>query len=89
MNEQDWPKAAGYLQPVYDQQPLRRGLTKSLGYTYTWLGEFDKAQQLLVLLPETRNELTVYTWWWNERMQRPDLSQNATALLRRIRESTP
>jgi O-antigen ligase len=89
MLKQDWPQAASYLQTAQAHDPHRHVLTKTLGYTYAWLGDFEKAQPLLLSLPETRDELAIYAWWWNERMARPNLSQNAILLLKRMSESTP
>ena len=58
-------------------RPGHRGIKKSLGYAYTWLGEFDKAFALLEQIPESRTEMETYTWWWNT-TNREDLSQKAS-----------
>ena len=81
---QDWPDAVTFLQSAYELNSQRRGLIKNLGYAYAWLGEYDQAYEFLALIPEARDELTVYVWWWNERAHRPDQSQNATNMLGRM-----
>ena|GEM_PF-753988 len=76
MLRQDFSSAATHLEIAYKGAPAHRGIIKNLGYCYVWLGEMDKAADLLGKIPEARGELKVYVWWW--RMQgRDDLSTNA------------
>lgn len=81
---QDWQRAAQFLQSAYDLNPNRRGLIKNLGYTYAWLGDYDTGRNYLTLIPEARDELSIYIWWWNERAHRPEQSQNAINMLGRM-----
>lgn len=72
----DFPRAIRYLQRAYDSDPRHRGITKALGYGYVWLGESDRAAPLLARIPEARDELEVYAWWWGTQ-GRKDLAERA------------
>jgi tetratricopeptide (TPR) repeat protein len=72
--------AKSYLEPAYLVDPKHRGVGKVLGYCYVWLGEFDRAAQLLSMIPEARRELEAYTGWW-ERQGREDLSAHAEQMV--------
>jgi O-antigen ligase len=72
--------AKSYLEPAYLVDPKHRGVGKVLGYCYVWLGEFDRAAQLLSMIPEARQELEAYTGWW-ERQGREDLSAHAEQMV--------
>ncbi len=76
--------AAERLQQVYDVAPTHRGVIKNLGYAYAWSGKFDQATQLLITLPESQDELTIYAWWWLNRRGREDLAKNALTVLGRM-----
>jgi hypothetical protein len=67
--------------------PEHRGVTKSLGYCYMWLGEFDQAQGILTQIPEAYTELDVYIWWWHVH-GRDDLADKASAMLTRLEAKT-
>ncbi|MGQ0604432.1 MAG: O-antigen ligase family protein [Anaerolineales bacterium] len=56
--------AIDYLQPAQARQPAHRGLAKTLGYSYTWLGHVDEAATLLRSVPEAQYELDLYAQWW-------------------------
>ena len=77
MLKRDFQLAEIYLEGALKQTAGHRGIIKSLGYCYVWLGETEKAQPFLLQIPETREELDAYTWWW-ETQGRIDLSENAT-----------
>jgi tetratricopeptide (TPR) repeat protein len=83
MLRQDFKTAAANLEIAYQEAPNHRGIIKSLGYCYVWLGEFDRAQALLGRIPETQNEMSVYTWWW-ETQGRPDLSERASFIISQL-----
>jgi len=77
MLRRDFNSAAHYLELAYKQVPNHRGIIKTLGYCYVWSGEVNKAQLLLIKIPEARNELETYSWWWG--VQRlPKLAEKAT-----------
>jgi hypothetical protein len=54
-----------------------------LGYSYTWAGQFDKADKMLVNIPESQQEMSVYIWWWDTQ-GRSDLSSNAQIMVSRL-----
>jgi tetratricopeptide (TPR) repeat protein len=60
----DFERAAGYLEVAYSASSNHRGIIKSLGYCYTWLGRLDKAEVVLAKINETRAEMRTYAWWW-------------------------
>ena len=80
---QDFKTAAAQLETAHRRAPDHRGITKSLGYCYVWLGDLEKARQLLERIPEAQNEMKVYIWWW-ETQDRPDLSQRASQMASRL-----
>jgi tetratricopeptide (TPR) repeat protein len=80
MLRQDFISAAAYLEKANQVVPDHRGIVKSLGYCYAWLGDIEKASLLLDEIPEADNELKVYIWWW-ETQGRNDLSTNASLVL--------
>ena len=80
MYRRDFASAAYFLMIAHFQAPNHRGITKSLAYDYVWLGEMEKAQGLLVQIPEAVEELDVYIRWW-EAQGRNDLSENARKAL--------
>ncbi len=80
MLRRDYDTASIYLKQAYELWPNHRGIIKSLGFCYVWLGEYDKAWFLLAQIPESRDELTVYTWWWGTQ-GRDDLSTKAEMML--------
>lgn len=83
MLRQDFQTAAAKLDMAYEQAPSHRGIIKSLGYCYVWLGDMDKAQPLLDHIPEAQDEMKVYIWWWGTQ-GRPDLSENASRMVARL-----
>ena len=64
MLRQDFTSAAVYLEKAHVSSPSHRGIIKNLGYCYVWLGEMDKAKALLEQIPESQQEIGVYSWWW-------------------------
>ena len=79
----DFDAAVGYLETANKYAPGHRGIIKSLGYCYVWLGDFDNAQRLLAEIPEAGEELGIYVWWWGER-GRHDLSEKALQMVPRL-----
>jgi hypothetical protein len=80
MLRQDYESAVVYLETAHTRMPNHRGIIKSLGYNYVWLGDMKKAHPFLVQIPEAGEELDVYTWWWGTH-GRNDLSMNASLAL--------
>jgi lipopolysaccharide biosynthesis regulator YciM len=72
----DFITGARYLEAALEADPNHRGIVKNLGYCYVWLGQLDQAQILLQQIPEARQEMNVYTWWWNAQ-GRSDLAAHA------------
>ena len=83
MLRQDFRTAAANLETAYQKAPNHRGIIKSLGYCYVWLGEMEKAQALLDQIPEAKHEMEVYIWWWGTQ-DRPDLSERASRIASRL-----
>ena len=77
MTGQEFPAAVSHLEMAYAQDQDHRGIRKTLGYSYTWSGQFDRALDLLVTVPEAKNEMDVYVWWWGTQ-DRPDLAESAS-----------
>jgi hypothetical protein len=88
MLRQDFKTAATNLETAYQEAPNHRGIIKSLGYCYVWLGDLSKAQPLLNQIPEAHKEMENYVWWW-KLQGRPDLSENASMLLSQMDSSVP
>jgi len=87
MLRQDFKTAAANLETAYQEAPNHRGIIKSLGYCYVWLGDMDKARLLLKRIPEAQHEMSVYIWWWGTQ-GRPDLSKNASIMISRMDPSS-
>jgi tetratricopeptide (TPR) repeat protein len=87
MLRQDFESAAANLETAHKEVPGHRGIIKSLGFCYVWLGEYEKAWFLLAQIPESHKELNVYTWWW-ESQGRDDLSKKAAIMLSKFEVSS-
>ena len=84
MLRQDFELASEYLETAHEVAPGHRGIVKSLGYCYVWLGDFEKASLFLSRIPEAQEELDVYIWWWGTQ-GRGDLSDNAALALQTLK----
>lgn len=80
MHRRDFDAAVEYLETAHARTPAHRGILKLLAYCYVWRGDIEKAQEFLFQIPEAREELDVYTWWWKAQ-GRSDLSENAKTAL--------
>jgi hypothetical protein len=87
MLRQDFRTAAANLETAYQEAPNHRGIIKSLGYCYVWLGDMDKASPLLARIPEAQNEMRVYRWWWDTQ-GRTDLSEKASIIVSKLDPSS-
>lgn len=83
MLRRDFESASKHLENAYIAAPNHRGIKKSLGYSYLWMGDLQKAQQILAEIPEASNELDAYYWWWINQ-DRADLANHAYSLLREL-----
>lgn len=84
----DFHSAATYLEKANQEAPNHRGIIKSLGYCYVWLGNMEKAQQFLSKIPEARAELDIYVWWWGVK-GRPRLAERASILSSKLETLFP
>jgi hypothetical protein len=80
MQRRDFSTAVSYLETALWIDGDHRGIFKSLGYAYAWSGDFDQATPLLAKIPEARQELNTYIWWWGTQ-GRDDLAENANHML--------
>jgi putative inorganic carbon (hco3(-)) transporter len=80
----DFPAAVTYLESAYAIDKDHRGVTKSLGYSYVWIGQYALALPLLQKIPESQQEMETYTWWWTTQ-NRPDLSANAALMASQLK----
>jgi len=79
MSDYGFQKAAEHLELALGASPEHRGIRKNLGYCYTWLGEFDKAELLLEQIPEAKTEMETFVWWWQTQNQN-NLAKNAAEM---------
>jgi tetratricopeptide (TPR) repeat protein len=86
MVRRDYPAAVAQLERARQQNGERRGVRKALGYSYAWLGRYEPATPLLVAIPEARQELETYNWWWGTQ-GREDLAQQATEMRAALRQA--
>ncbi len=84
----DFLAASDHLLKAYQKDSADRGVIKNLGYSYLWLGEMDKAQMFLTRIPEAKDELDAYVWWWGVHGQ-PDLAEQASIISPRLTSSVP
>ena len=87
MLKRDFQSAVPYLEVAHKLAPEHRGITKSLGYCYVWLGEFGKAQTFLADIPEAKDELDAYGGWWKNQ-GRSDLSEMAYTLIDKMNSAS-
>jgi thioredoxin-like negative regulator of GroEL len=83
MRDGDFGAAATHLEAAYQSDKSDRGVNKALGYDYVWQGQLDRALPLLAAIPEARDELNVYTWWWGTQ-GRDDLAERAAQTVARL-----
>lgn len=73
------PTACGYLSNAHLLDPAHRGVAKSLGYCYAWLGDLESSKTLLSSMPEAWKELSEYVRWWQAQGY-AEFSNNASVL---------
>src|SRR5579859_4648095 len=62
----NYPLAIEELGAAYRADPEHRGVAKSLGDDYVWLGQIERARNLLARIPEAAEQMDAYAWWWKE-----------------------
>lgn len=72
----DFDSAANLLREAFQVQPDHRAGRKALGYALAWRGEVKDAAVLLESIPEARQELELYAWWWGTQ-GKPELAKRA------------
>lgn len=82
----DIPSACGYLFRAHLLDPAHRGITKSLGYCYAWLGDLESSKTLLRSMPEAWKELSEYVRWWQAQGY-AEFSNNASVLAAELNQS--
>lgn len=82
--QRDFPLAIAHLRSALSGQPDHRGIIKTLGYSYAWMGDYENAQPLLEQIPEAKEELGVYSWWWSQN-GRADLARHAEFMASQIK----
>jgi hypothetical protein len=62
--EDDHARAVMHMEAARGVGATPHGLAKSLGYSYTWLGQIEAGAALLRTVPEARYEMQLYAEWW-------------------------
>jgi O-antigen ligase len=76
MLRRDFSNAVTHLNRAHELDAGHRGIRKALGYSYVWAGQLEEAMAMLAEIPEAKQEMSVYAWWWGTQ-DRPDLSTHA------------
>jgi hypothetical protein len=87
LQSKDFTQAIQFLQVALRQNPTHRGVIKSLGFAYVWAGQYEQALPLLSQIPEAKQELQTYVWWW-QAQGRIDLAHNAELMQTRLAGGT-
>jgi hypothetical protein len=87
MLRRDFETAAHYLEIARQVSQTHRGVTKSLGYCYTWVGQLDKAEAILGEIRESQSEMQNYSWWWGAQGY-PELAERASQMVARLEAGT-
>ena len=80
MMRQDFSTAVSHLGQAYAHAIGHHGIKKNLGFSYVWHGDYESAKTYLTDIPEAKEELSVYVWWWGTQ-GRSDLSLKAEHML--------
>jgi len=84
MLRRDFTTAVAHLERAYQADGDHRGIRKVLGYSYVWSGQLDHGLEVLANVPEARDEMAVYVWWWGIQ-GRNDLAAHAEEMVARMR----
>lgn len=85
MVAREYETAVTHLEQARTHAANHRGILKSLGYSYVWLGQYQPAAPYLASLPEARNEMAIYAGWWR-RQNRPELATQANEMVAILEE---
>ncbi len=80
MMRQEFSNAVSHLEQAYAYTDGHHGIKKNLAFSYVWQGEYEIAEGLFADVPEARDELGAYVWWWGTQ-GRSDLSIKAEHML--------
>jgi len=75
----DFGQAVAYLEAAHQLDPQHPGITKALAYGYVWDDRPRDAFPLLTGIPEAREEMGIYVFWWRG-LGRQDLSDKAAMM---------
>jgi len=79
----DFDEAVAHLESADKLGRPHKGIRKALAYNYVWTGRFDDALPLLANIPEAKNEMGVYSWWWGTQ-GRDDLAEAAGEIAEKL-----
>ncbi len=82
--QNDYGLAVANLETAYQSDSGHRGLIKSLGDEYVWLGDLERAQGFLTRIPEAAEQMDTYAWWWRQQGQ-PERAAYAEAMAADLR----
>jgi tetratricopeptide (TPR) repeat protein len=85
--ERDFQAAIPYLETAFQENNRHRGIQKVLGYNYAWTAQPGLAAEMLAEIPEARQELEAYIWWW-EMQGRSDLAVYDQSALSKMSEQS-
>jgi tetratricopeptide (TPR) repeat protein len=86
LNRENFETAAVYLAQAYDQEPENQATLKALGYAYLWVGDLDKAEQLLRQVDDQGELVEELENWsaWRASQGQQDLARFAGAMAQRL-----
>ncbi len=84
----DFSTAVTYLEEAYQGNNHHRGIRKALGYNYAWDAQPGQAAEILKGIPEAKQELETYVWWWGTQ-SRKDLASNSRVALEHLTLNIP
>jgi hypothetical protein len=76
MLRRNFDQAVAHLETVNGFDGRHQGIDKNLAYSYVWAGLYEDALGMMDRVPEARDEMSVYVWWW-ETQGRDDLAGQA------------
>ena len=79
LEKKEFSLAVKRLVVAHQNNPQHPGIKKNLGFAYLWNNDIDNAKQILAEVPNAKEELFAYIWWW-EGLNEPELSKNAQTL---------
>ena len=88
MLRRDFEAAECHLERAYQADNAHRGIRKSLAYSHIWSGNLAQAIPLLNDIPEARDELATYVWWWGTQ-GREDLAGYASQMGAKLEAACP